>query len=156
MNFLGKNIFVYNEYWEYQRMKSPPSSEYPSSGPSYSLNFNGTIYVQADGVINKYDKYLNLAKQVSSSGNNRGIYYNAGYQLIYSVITNQKVINLYDKDLILNRNISTNYNPWFITEYNGKMVVTDNDVGKIYFYEGDSVNRIVVTNWPRSNQLAFI
>jgi hypothetical protein len=156
MNYLGMNVFVYNEYWEYQRTINIVNTGYISNSPSYALNVNGTIYMQHNAAINKYDKYLNFTKQVSSPGFNRGIYYNSTNQMIYSVVNNLKVINIYDKDLVFNRNISTNYNPWFIAQYNGNMVVTDNDGGKIYFYEGDSVNRTVVTNCTgRINWLLF-
>jgi hypothetical protein len=51
---------------------------------------------------------------------------------------------VYDKDLNYIRTISTNYNPFFITEYNGQMIVTD-DRGYIYFYQGESLYRTVAT-----------
>ncbi len=66
--------------------------------------------------------------------------------MIYSGRCGSFGINVYNKDLIFSRTISTSYLPWFITEYNGQMVVTDNDVGKIYFYQGESSYRTVVTN----------
>jgi hypothetical protein len=147
MNFRGKNIFVYNEFWEYQRIITPPSSEYPVSGPGYSINSNGTIYIQADDVTNKYDSNLNLTKQIRSPGWNKGIYYNAVNQMIYSGRCGSFGIDVYNKDLNFSRTISTNYYPWFITEYSGQMVVTDNSFGKIYFYQGDSFNKTVTTNF---------
>jgi hypothetical protein len=135
MDFLAISIHVCNENWEYQRTITPPSNEYPTSGPAYSININGSIYVTADDVINKYDKYLNLTKQVSSYGSNTGIYYNSANQMIY--IANAVDYNLYgsikvfDKDLNFIRTIRTNYNPWFITGYNGQMVVNDEVRNKV-------------------------
>ena len=144
MNYGSKNVFVYNENWEYQRTLTPPSNEFPSYGPIYSININGSIYVTADIVINKYDSYLSLKKQVSSPGFYTGIYYNSANQMIY-IANLYNGINVYDKDLNFNRTVSTNYYPWFITEYNGQMVVADYDVGNIYLYQGESLFRTVST-----------
>jgi hypothetical protein len=143
MEYIGKNIFVYNEYWEYQRTITPPSNEYPSSGPIYSININGSIFVTSSNVINKYDNYLNLTKQVSSPGSS--IYYNSANQMIYVAKYSSNSINVYDKDLNFIRTISTNYWPLFITEYNGQMVVTDTNSGNIYLYQGESLFRTVST-----------
>jgi hypothetical protein len=65
-------------------------------------------------------------------------------------------INVYDKDLNFNRTVSTNYYPWFITEYNGQMVVADYDVGNIYLYQGESLFRTVSTFCTSGNQYGFI
>ncbi len=143
MNYFGYNVLVYNENWEYQRTINPPSNEYPSTGPQYSININGSIYVTSYDVINKYDNYLNLTKQVNSLGYHRGIYYNSANQMIY-IANLYNCINVYDKDLNFIRTISTNYSPWFITEYNGQMIVTDTD-GNIYLYQGESLFRTVST-----------
>jgi hypothetical protein len=144
MDYNGKNIFVYNEYWEYQRTITPPSNEFPSYGPIYSININGSIYVTANDVINKYDSYLSLKKQVSSPGYHRGIYYNSANQMIYVAKYQSSSISVYDKDLNFIRTISTNYSPWFITGYNRQMIV-NNYLGYIYFYKGESLNRTVQT-----------
>jgi hypothetical protein len=61
------SIFVYNENWEYQRTIAPPSNEYLSLGPLYSININGSIYVTVDDVIYKNDNYLSLIKQIQFS-----------------------------------------------------------------------------------------
>ena len=79
MSYYGKSIFVYNEFWEYQRTISI------SYSPTYSINVNGVIYVTTGNLINKYDTYLSLTKQVSYPGSNRGIYYNALNKLMYVV-----------------------------------------------------------------------
>ena len=68
-------------------------------------------------------------------------------------------INVYDKDLNFNRTVSTNYSPWFITEYNGQMVVTamlSGTNGNIYFYQGESLFRTVSTFCTSGNQYGFI
>ena len=143
MDYLGNKVFVYNENWEYQRTITPPSNEYPSSGPIYSININGSIFVTSSNVINKYDNYLNLTKQVSSPGSS--IYYNSANQMIYVAKYSSNSINVYDKDLNFIRTISTNYWPLFITEYNGQMVVTDTNSGNIYLYQGESLFRTVST-----------
>ena len=92
MNYVGYNVLVYNENWEYQRTINPPSNEYPSTGPTYSISINGSIYVTAENVTNKYDKYLNLTKQINSPGLQVyptiglqivGISYNSANQMIY-------------------------------------------------------------------------
>ncbi len=48
--------------------------------------------------------------------------------------------------LNFNRTISTDYMPWFITEYNGKMVVTEYGRGNIYFHQNETSYRKVETN----------
>jgi len=53
-------------------------------------------------------------------------------------------IFVYDKDLSYIRTINTNW-PWFITGYNGQMIVTDSR-GNIYFYQSESLNRTVATS----------
>jgi hypothetical protein len=145
MDYGGNKVFVFNENWEYQRTLTPPSNEFPSSGPTYSIKINGSIYVTLDGVINKYDSYFSLIKQVSSSGSNRGIYYNPAHQTIYTGKYDSVGINVYDKDLNFIRTISTNYDAYFITGYNGQMVVTSLNYGNIYFYQGESLFRTVST-----------
>jgi hypothetical protein len=101
--------------------------------------------VTLDGVINKYDSYFSLIKQVSSSGSNRGIYYNPANQTIYTGKLGSVGINVYDKDLNFIRTISINHSQWFITEYNGQMVVTTFSDRNIYFYQSESLNRRVAT-----------
>ena len=68
MNYIAGNILVYNENWEYQRKITL------ASFPAFSININGSIYITLDNIIQKYDKYLNVTKQVNVSGGNRGIY----------------------------------------------------------------------------------
>ena len=131
------NILVYDENWEYQRTITP------ASNPAFSININGSIYIALDNIIQKYDKYLNVTKQVNVSGFNRGIYYNPSNQLVY--VANGNNINVYDKDLIYNYTLPVPYTAWFITGYNGQMVVTDYSNGKIYFYQGNSLNKPIST-----------
>jgi hypothetical protein len=144
MNYGNKNIFVYNEYWVYQRTITTSSNGYPLYRPQYSININGSIYVTGVDVINKYDSYLSLKKQVSSPGSNYGIYYNSANQMIYIAKYSSKSISVYDKDLNFIRTISTNYYSYFITGYNGQMIVTDTG-GNIYLYQGESLLRTVST-----------
>jgi hypothetical protein len=139
MNYYRGNIYVYNENWEYQRTITADNR------PTHSIYINGSIYATADDVINKYDKYLNLIKQINSTGYNRGIYYNSANQMIYTGSISKNAISVYDKDLNYKRTISTNYRQWFITGYNGQMAVTDYIRGNIYFYQGESLFRTVST-----------
>ena len=67
-DYNAESILVLNENWVYQRTINHPSNEYPSTGPTYSISINGSIYVTAENVTNKYDKYLNLTKQINSPG----------------------------------------------------------------------------------------
>ena len=138
MNYDEKNVYVYNEYWDYQRTIKI------ANNPSYSLNLNGVIYVAANDVINKYDKYLNLTKQVSFSGANRGIYYNPLNQLIFVTNINNNITNVFDKDLNLNSSFKTISNPFFITGYNEMLVITDGS-GKVYIYQNNSIIQNVTT-----------
>jgi hypothetical protein len=80
MNHNGNNVFVYNEYWEYQTKITL------SSNPVYSINDNGVIYVAANNFIFKYNKYLNLTKQLNSPGSNRGIFLIPSNQKIYVAV----------------------------------------------------------------------
>ena len=54
-------------------------------------------------------------------------------------------INVYDKDLIYNYILPVPYTTWFITGYNGQMVVTDNNNGNIYFYQGNIITQTIQT-----------
>ncbi len=142
MNSNEKSIHVFNEYWEYQRTIFPPSNEYLYNGPVASIYVNGSIYVSSGSLLNKYDKYLNLTKQVRIiNANVVGLYYNLANQMIYTVARLKYGINVYDKDLNFNRTISTDYRPWFITEYNGQMVVTEFGIGNIYFHHNETSYR---------------
>ena len=87
---------------------------------------------------------IKLIKQINSASYNRGIYFNSANQMIY-IAEYYYSIKVYDKDLNYIRTISTNYHPWFITGYNGQMVVTDYD-GNINFYQGESLFRTVATH----------
>jgi hypothetical protein len=148
MNYIGKNIFVYNEYWEYQRTITPPNVEYASSGPTYSLNDNGNIYIAADNVINKYDKYLNLSNQVIYHGANRGIYLNPLNQLIYvsrADTSNNDQIKLFNKDLNLTSNLNIDYTPWFLTGYNETLVVADQNTNNIHFHQNNTKIKTIQT-----------
>jgi hypothetical protein len=143
MDYGAESILVFNENWVYQGTITTSSNGYPLYRPVYSININGSIYVTGVDVINKYDSYLSLKKQVSSPGVNRGIYYNLANQMIYTAKYYR--ISVYDKDLNFIRTISTNYSPWFITGYNGQMIVTGIIIGNIYFYQGESLFRTVST-----------
>jgi hypothetical protein len=145
----AKSILVFNENWVYQRTITTSSNGYPSYSPQYSININGSIYVTGVDVINKYDSYLSLKKQVSSLGYYTGIYYNSANQMIYIANYHSNSINVYDKDLNFIRTISINHSQWFITEYNGQMVVTTFSDGNIYFYQSESLNRRVATKCTR-------
>ncbi len=140
------NILVFNEYWEYQRTITPSRVEYPTTGPYYSIYINGSIYVTTYDVINKYDNNLTVKNQTLSSDFNNGIYYYSTNQKIYVSNSFNQKINVYDIDLNFIRNISTDFYPAKITEYNSQLVVTDNDNGNIKFYQGESPNRTVATN----------
>ena len=139
-------MFVYNEFWEYQRTIAPPSSEYPYyNGPTYSININGVIFVTANGVLNKYDKYLNLTKQRAYTyGVMRGIYYNPLDQLIYVANQNNRIYT-FDQNLKIISYSNFSFSPWFITGYNGQIVVGDYSNGKVYFYQGNSITRTIQT-----------
>jgi hypothetical protein len=155
MNFNRKNVIVFNENWEFQRIITPPSTEYPLFGPAFSMNINGVIYTSSDGIINKYDKNLNLIKQINSTGYNRGIYYNPSNQMIYVAICNQNLINLFDIDLNLKSTLNTDYSPFFITEYNSQMVVSDQNNGNIYFYQNNVIILTVSTQCRRVATVLF-
>ncbi len=155
MNCYGKNIFVYNEYWEYDRTITPSSVEYPYAGPTYSINVNGMIYVATNDVINKYDKYLNLLNQVNCTGGNRGIYYSPSNQLIYVAKSDAKSVNVFDKDLNLKYTLSTSYFQLFIAEYNDQMVGSDISNGNLYFYQNNSIVKTVSTLCNRINSILF-
>jgi DNA-binding beta-propeller fold protein YncE len=151
----GENkVYVYNEYWEFQRILSPSSLEYPFYGPTYSININGMIYVTANSVINKYDKYLTLTKQVQyynfdSYAVCRGIYYNPVNQLIYVASHLSQKIHIFDTNLNLINSSSTANSPWFITAYNGQIVAGDNDNGKVYFYQNFLITKTISTQCNR-------
>ena len=156
MNYNGLNFLVFNKYWEYERTITPRNGEYPSYGPTYSLNLNGVIYVGSNDVINKYDKYLNLTKQVSSAGCNLGIYYNPSNDLIYVSSCGATIINVFDQDLNLNKSVTTNYIPGFITGYNGMMVVAGYNNPNITFYQNNSIIQTVTTQCSgRVNSILF-
>jgi hypothetical protein len=70
MNYNQLNILVYNENWGYQRTFKINNSFLPT----YSIDINGVIYIAGSFGIQKYDKYLNLTKEVLSFGYERGIY----------------------------------------------------------------------------------
>jgi hypothetical protein len=139
LNHYGMNIFVYNEYWEYQRTISF------SYSPSYSINNNGSKYVTTDSSIYKYDKYLTLTKQTDSCFINRGIYYNSFNRFIYAACMFSRYIIELDENLTTIRMLTTVYQPWFITGYNGQMVVGDNDNGTVYFYQNDLIVQTIST-----------
>ena len=130
--YYGNNVLVFNEHWEYQKIIIGILN------PSYSLIINGTIYIAGDSIIYKYDKYLNLIKQVSSTGGNRGIYYNPLKQLIYVGSCRTREIVVIDKELNINQTINTNYTPYSITENNGEMVVGDIN-GRVNFFQNSSI-----------------
>jgi hypothetical protein len=139
MNYNQLNILVYNENWEYQR--TYPTVNY--FHPTYSMNVNGVIYIAGFFGIQKYDMYLNLILEVSF--NSRGIYYNASNLLIYIVEYPTNIIQVFDQDLNLNDTIITNQSPWFLTGYIDNLVVGDNNDGKVYFYQNNSMIQSIST-----------
>jgi hypothetical protein len=98
----------------------------------------------ANNKIFKFDKYLNLTKSISVTTNYRGIYYNVTNELIYVAnIYLNKRIDIYSTNLSFVDYISTPfYTPWFITEYNGMLIVSDQSGKNIYFYQ----NNILIMN----------
>ena len=150
MSWGEKKVYAYSENWEFQSIVTPSSQEYPFDGPTYSININGVIYVTANSVINKYDKYLNLTKQVQyynfdSYAVCRGIYYNPVNQLIYVASHSSRKIHIFDTTLNLINSSSTANSPWFITAYNGQIVAGDNDNGKVYFYQNFIITKTIST-----------
>jgi hypothetical protein len=136
MNYLGKNIHVYNEFWEFQRTISV------SYKPSYSINNNGVIYVTTDFSIYKYDKYLNLIKKSTTCEMSRGIYFN---RIVYVACSGALKIKKFDENLISNGLLQPVYQPWFITGYNSQMVVGGNNNGSVYFYQNNAINKTIST-----------
>jgi hypothetical protein len=148
MNYYGKNIFVYNEYWEYERTITPSSVEYPNDGPTYSINVNGMIYVATNHVINKYDKNFNLLNQVYYTGVNRGIYYNPSNQLIYVSRVDTNIfdkIKLFNRDLNLISILNITYTPWYMTGYNETLVVADQNTQNIHFQQNNTKIKTIST-----------
>ena len=135
-DYVKQNVVIYNEYWEYQRDKNLLG--FKMYGPTYSIYVNGKIYIAGDGVINKYDKYLNLTTHSNQIGGYCGIYFNSSNGLIYSADKPSLRISTFNQSLGLIDNFYLSYSPWFVTEYNGMMIITENSVtsGNIYFYQG--------------------
>ncbi len=152
---LNNSIFVYNDFWEFQRIVARPSpgGEFPAANLFYAIYTNGTIYIQAGDVINRYDSSLNLKSRTNSYGCNHGMYYNSTSQLLYTGRCDQNNIIVYNKDLSYNRTISTSYIPWLISSYNDQLVIAENNIGNttgnINFYQGESSYRTVATKCLR-------
>jgi hypothetical protein len=51
-----------------------------------------------------------------------------------------------DENLTTIRMLTTVYQPWFITGYNGQMVFGDNDNGTVYFYQNYLIVQTISTH----------
>ena len=144
-DYINSDAVIYNEFWEYQR--DITKLDYPSYGPTYSVYVNDQIYITADGVINKYDKYLNLKIHSIQSGGFRGIFFNSSNGLIYSADILNGRISSYNQSLVLIDHLYLAFKPWFVTEYNGMMIITENSFisGNIYFYQNNVLIKNITT-----------
>ena len=139
---INSDAVIYNEFWEYQSQIG-----FSNFGPTYSVYVKGQLYIAGNGVINKYDKYLNLEVHSIQSGMFRGIYFNSSNGLIYSADIENKRISFFNQNLVLIDNISLSYSPWLIAEYNGMMIITEHSFisGNIYFYQNNVLIKNITT-----------
>ena len=155
-NFYKRNVVTYNEFWEYQREQT--QSDFSIFGPLYSIYANDQIYTTGNGVINKYDKYLNLTTKSNESGFYSGIYFNSSNGLIYSAEKLYKKILTFNQNLILVDKFNLTYMPMFITEYKGMMIITEisKSSGNIYFYQNNVLIKNITTNCGQTvNSILF-
>ncbi len=139
MNYNEKNIFVYNEYWEYQK------TIFVSYSPSYSIKNNGSIYVTTDFQIIKYDKYFNLINQKKTCEMSRGIYLDSANRIIYVACSGAFKIKQFDENLNPKGLFRTDHFSWSITGYDGQIVAGDNGNGKVYFYQNFKITKTIST-----------
>ena len=144
-DYLKRNIVIYNEYWEYQRDEF--HLDYSTNGPGYSVYVNGKIYITGDEIINIYDKYLNLAVRSVQYGRYRGIFFNSSNGLIYSADILNGRISSYNQSLVSIDHLDLAFKPWFLTEYNGMMILTENSFisGNIYYYQNNVLIKNITT-----------
>ncbi len=139
MNYDGKNIFVYNEYWEYQKTISV------SYKPSYSINNNGSIYVTTDFKMFKYDKDFNEINQKNTCEMSRGIYLNSANRIFYVACSGAFKIKQFDENLYPKGLFRTDHFSWSITGYDGQIVIGDNVNGNVYFYQNFKIIKTIST-----------
>ena len=137
IDFNKYSVLAYNEYWVYQKIINQ-TEQYPSliyGGPSFSQYVNGQIYITADNRINKLDKSLNLviSYQTNALTRRRGIYFNETSSLIYVGDVLNNLTRIYDQNLTFIANFTTPFSPWYITGYNGMLVITDDKSNRIFF-----------------------
>ena len=144
-DYKNNNLVIYNEYWEYQREESQIG--FSPNGPTYSVYVNGQICIAGNGVINKYDKYLNLEVQSIQNGNFCGIYFNRSNGFIYSADIENNRISFFNQNLVLIDNIFLSFSPWLIAEYNGMMIITEDSYtsGNIYYYQNNVLIKSITT-----------
>ena len=132
---------VYNEFWEYQGYNYLPCR------PQYSVYSNDQIYFTSSIVLNKFNK--NLITNIQSMATNNtyyGIYSNSSTGLLYLADSANKKIDIFNQNLSFVDSFNTTFSPWFITEYNGMLVITDTNSGKVYFYQNKVLIRNIITN----------
>ena len=138
--YAGKNALVYNEFWEYQNTvplgKSPRSAFYEKD----------EIFMTSNIQINKYNKYLNLTIQSIQTGIYEGMFFNSTTGLIYLADKTNKKIDIFNQSLSLVGSLKTTFVPWFITEYNGMLAISENSAtGNINFFQNNVLVKTIVT-----------
>ena len=141
-SYVKQTALVFNEFWEYQGNITLPNK------PIYSVYANDEIYVSSPDNIDKFDKYLNLTLQSYPSSNNyNGIYFNESAGLLYATSTTGNRIDIFNTDLSIMQSIDTNFKPWFISQYNDMIAVSEESyTGNINFLK----NNISTSNMPTS------
>ena len=149
IDFSKYSVLAYNEYWVYQKIINQ-TEQYPLlnwGGPSFSLYVNDQIYMTADNRINKFDKSLNLLRydQSNVSTRFRGIYFNETSSLIYVGDVLNNLTRIYDQNLGFIANFTTPFSPYYITGYNGMLVITDDKSNNISFFKNEMLIQNITT-----------
>jgi hypothetical protein len=119
LNTTQSNFVVYNPNWRYIKYKTMPINS-----ASSIKSINNELFVTAYDGIYKIDKLLNILESYNrKNATYKGIYYNYTADAFYVTSQLSNRIDLFHRNLSFISSISFIYQPYAITEKNGKLYV---------------------------------
>ena len=116
-----QRIAKYNRNWNYENMTS---ISYPKFMLTLLINNTEIILVSRSNYITLMDENLKVVESTAVRGTNEGLYFKVSSSVLFVATSSFSVINVFNLNLTLLRNITVPYQTKYIAEYNGSLNVS--------------------------------
>ena len=116
-----QRIAKYNRNWNYENMTS---ISYLKFMLTLLINNTEIILVSRSNYITLMDENLKVVESTAVRGTNEGLYFKVSSSVLFVATSSFSVINVFNLNLTLLRNITVPYQTKYIAEYNGSLNVS--------------------------------